>query len=358
MGEENGINQLTNSFKNVNWKRAIIKKMRIKLIEKMYLVGDHHEGTFIGMHMKSLIPVYTNKAKQKCDRKYYYYFAHIAIIYYIMLPVLLDLKVFKIYTFGVFLVLAFFWGAFLLWKNFLLTSYKEEDIFDGLFISLAGGLFIARLVYVILHFDSFGFNVIKFLLINGYPGLSLYGFVFGGFSSFFIYSLVKKVKFLEAVDYVIPASFIALGFGKLGAFLSGAEVGAKTRFLLSLKYVGVDGSRHLTSLYESILFFFATYFSYKFMLSIRRDKYPKGFNLSFFAAYFALLYFLFDPLKVEQVRLAGFSFYMIISASLLLTFAIYFLYYFRSSLFGLFTKISFTKHGKKTGKVIHQKTSS
>ena len=31
-----------------------------------------------------------------------------------MLPVLLDLKFVKIYTFGVFLVLAFFWGAFFL----------------------------------------------------------------------------------------------------------------------------------------------------------------------------------------------------------------------------------------------------
>jgi len=65
-----------------------------------------------------------------------------------MLPVLLDLPFIKIYTFGVFLVLAFFWSAFLLWKNFLLTSYKEEEIFDQLFLGLVGGLLVSRIVYV------------------------------------------------------------------------------------------------------------------------------------------------------------------------------------------------------------------
>ncbi len=277
-----------------------------------------------------------------------------------MLPVLLNLPFLKIYTFGVFLLLSFFWGAFLLWKNFLLTSYKEEDIFDGLFLSLVGGLLISRIVYVALHFDNFGLNLVKFFLINGYPGLSLYGFVFGGLLTFYIHCLIKKIKFLEAIDYVIPACFVALGFGKLGAFVSGAEIGAKTSLFLALKYVGVEGYRHLTSFYESILFFLAAYFSYKLLFSIRRDKYPKGFNLSFFITYFAAVYFAFDSLKTGRVNLAGFSFHMMLSAALLLTFVIYFLYYFKSSIFGFFGdlfKFSSNKHGKKTSKVIHQKTS-
>ncbi|OGK17834.1 hypothetical protein A3G67_02810 [Candidatus Roizmanbacteria bacterium RIFCSPLOWO2_12_FULL_40_12] len=274
-----------------------------------------------------------------------------------MLPVLLNLPFLKIYTFGVFLVLAFFWGAFMLWKNFLLTSYKEEDIFDGLFISLTGGFLISRIVYVALHFDKFGLSIVKFFLINGYPGLSLYGFIFGSFLSFYLYGLVKKIKFLEAMDYVISATFIALGFGKLGAFISGAEVGSKTSFPLSLRYVGLDGTRHLTSLYESLLFFLGAFLSYKLLFSIRREGYPKGFNLAFFSTYFALIYLAFDPLKVDRVKTYGFSIHQIISACLLLTFAVYFLYYFRSSIFSLFkgmTKV-FDKHGKKTDKVTHQK---
>src|SRR3989338_9939126 len=95
-----------------------------------------------------------------------------------MLPVLLNVGFLKIYTFGVFLVLGFFWATFLLWKNIRLTSLKEKDVFDGLFISLLGALFFGRLVYVILNFKDFGFNLLKFILINGYPGISLYGLIF------------------------------------------------------------------------------------------------------------------------------------------------------------------------------------
>mgnify|MGYP001593856004 CR=1 FL=1 len=161
-------------------------------------------------------------------------------------------------------MLAFFWSSFLLWKNFLLTSYKEEEIFDHLFAGLLGGLLVSRLVYVALHFTEFGFSLLKFILINGYPGLSLYGFVFGFLIAIYLSMSRTKVKFLEAVDYFVPSAFVALAFGKVGSFFSGIEIGSKTNFLLKLKYVGADGMRHLTPMYEGILFFVGAYlfFSY------------------------------------------------------------------------------------------------
>ena len=112
-----------------------------------------------------------------------------------MLPVLLDLKFIKIYTFGVFLVLGFFWSAFLLWRNIRLTSYKEEDVFDGLFFSLFGGLFIGRLIYVVLNFNDFGFDILKFILVNGYPGISLIGAILGGVFALFGFFGLKKIDF-------------------------------------------------------------------------------------------------------------------------------------------------------------------
>src|SRR3989344_1827087 len=111
-----------------------------------------------------------------------------------MLPVLLDLKFIKIYTFGVFLVLAFFWSSFLMWRNIRLSSHKEEEIFDGIFIAIGGAVFFGRLLYVILHFDKFGFNLARFILINGYPGASLYGAVIGGIIVFYLYCVMHKIS--------------------------------------------------------------------------------------------------------------------------------------------------------------------
>ena len=114
-----------------------------------------------------------------------------------MLPILLNLGFLKIYTFGVFLVLGFFWAIFLLWKNIRLTSFKEEDVFDGLFLSMFGALFFGRLIFVFLNFKDFGFNLLKFILINGYPGLSLYGSIFGGLFILYLFTNARKLNFLS-----------------------------------------------------------------------------------------------------------------------------------------------------------------
>lgn len=265
-----------------------------------------------------------------------------------MLPVLLDLPFIKIYTFGVFLMLSFFWAAFLLWKNFLLTPYKEEEIFDHLFRGLIGGLFISRIVYVVLHFADFGLSFLKFILINGYPGLSLYGFMLGFLVSIYASMSGSKVRFWEAVDYFIPSAFVALALGKVGAFFSGVEVGSKTNFLLKIKYVGADGMRHITPLYEGFLFLLGAFIAYQLLFSIRREKYSKGTNLFFFLWFTGLILASFDFLKDQsdfifsQISVNAFTSYV-----LLLTFSAYFIYYFRSSVF-TYVKSNFKKFNKKS----------
>jgi len=256
-----------------------------------------------------------------------------------MLPVLLDIKFVKIYTFGVFLVLAFFWASFLLWKLIRLTAFAEEDVFDGLFWILGGSLFFSRLIYVVLNFKDFGFNFLKFILLNGYPGLSIYGAILGGIITGLIFFSSKKIKFAEVVDYFIPPLFLGLAFGKLGSFFSGAEVGVKTKLFLAVKYVGFDGLRHLTPLYESLLFFLASYLTYRLVFEIRKETVKHGFNLYFFVWAFALIYLVFDKLKLTHLYLGDKSFNEIVSAILFLTMTCYLLYYFKSLIGGGFKTI-------------------
>jgi len=247
-----------------------------------------------------------------------------------MLPVLLDLTVLKIYTFGVFLVLAFFWGSYFLWKNISLTSYKEEDIFDGLFIALGGGLFMGRLFYVIINFDKFGFDILKFILINGYPGLSLLGLLLGGFLALVVYFKLKKIKFWEIIDYFISPLFLALSITKLGSFLAGVEVGTKTNFFIAVSYVGFDGKRHLTAFYESLFFLGAFFFAQKMLFYLRREKLSKGFLLIFFGWFFSLVSFSFDFLKNNNMVMSKSSLSHYAYGILLLTFSLYFIYYFKT----------------------------
>lgn len=268
-----------------------------------------------------------------------------------MPPVLLDLGFLKIYTFGVFLLLSFFWGAFFLWKNISLISYKEDEVFDGLFFSLFGGFLIGRVVFILLHLSDFGFNIGKMILVNGYPGIDGFGVLAGLLLSLKIFSMGKKIEFRKFIDYAIGPLFLSLGIIKLGAFFSGSEIGAQTNFFLSLKYPNLDGSRHLTAFYESVLFFLASYFATKIVFIIRREKLFSGFNLLFFLWYYGLVYFVFDSIKSFKTVVLSYSFNMGVGGILVLTVGLYFLYYFRKSIFKLdvvFGKVKNKKsHEKK-----------
>ncbi len=250
-----------------------------------------------------------------------------------MLPILFSIGKIKIYTYGVFLTLGFFWGLFFIWKNIRLTSYSEEKIFDGVFLSLFGALFFARFFYVLANFKSFGFSFLKFILINGYPGLSLYGALFGGVLTLYLFSLVNKIRFSYLVDYLNTGLLVALGFGKLGAFLSGSEVGTKTLFFLRVNYLGYSGERHITGLYESLIFFIAAYVSYRLLLAVRREDLPEGFVFVFSLLTISATYFFLDPLKKAKFYLFGLNFNRGISFVLMLTSLGVFVYHFREEIF-------------------------
>ena len=223
---------------------------------------------------------------------------------------------------------------------------------------MIGALLFGRILYVAMHFEDFGFNILKFLLINGYPGIMLIGSIAGGILTFLLFCYSRKIKFNEAIDYFVPGLFIALGFGKLGSFFSGVEVGAKTKFPLAMKYANVDGLRHLTPLYESILFFIACFIGYKLVFQIRREQYKKGFAFWFFCWYASMVFFALDPLKSFRLMVRGQSLNMTIALVILLTLTLYFIYYFKGSIFKKLAGIrnSAFSYGHSTVKKVHRST--
>jgi prolipoprotein diacylglyceryltransferase len=231
-----------------------------------------------------------------------------------MLPVLVSLGPLKIYTFGIFLVLAFFWSSFLLWRLVRLTAHKEEVIFDGVFIALTVGLFFARLFYVIFNFSQFGFSFLKFILINGYPGLSVYGALIGFIFSLNLYCSYKKINFLQVVDYFIAPIFLALAIGFLGKFFAFENA--------------------TISVFQSILFFLFCYFTYRFLFLVRQEKLFSGFNLVFFISTFCLTMIISEKRLGQRLLLF-----------LFLTTTLFFLYYFRT---GLVLKFNNLLKGIKT----------
>ncbi|MCA9372066.1 prolipoprotein diacylglyceryl transferase [Candidatus Woesebacteria bacterium] len=262
-----------------------------------------------------------------------------------MLPVLAHIGFVTIYTFGVFLVLALFWGSFLLWKNLQLTSFDEETVFDGIFIALLGGLFFGRLLFVFLHFSDFGFSILRFILINGYPGLHPIGLIAGGVLTYWFFCNAKKITFKKSIDYLIPPLLLAIGIITLGSFFGGGEVGAQTNFFLSVRYPNLDGARHLVALYESVAYFGLAYVTQKIIFSIRREHLFEGFNLLLFVWGVALTMCAFDWMKAFRTTIFGYSFTFVIGFPIALTTTIYLIYYFRVTIKTFFVQ-KFSKRKK------------
>lgn len=242
------------------------------------------------------------------------------------------------------MVLAFFWSTFFFWKNISLTAFKEDEVFDGMFFGLFGGLLLGRLLYVFLHASEFGLNIIRIILINGYPGFSLYGALIGIFLFGYIFATSHKIPLSKLIDYAVPPLLLGIAIMKLGAFFAGTEVGTETAMKIAIAYPHLDGMRHPTALYESILFFAGSYEAYLVLMAIRRNKWYPGFNFIVFAGIFSFISLVFDPIKAFRTMVFSTSFDMIVSSVILLTVLIYMLYYLRDSIIGLFKK---KKHSKK-----------
>ncbi|KXK08845.1 MAG: Prolipoprotein diacylglyceryl transferase [Microgenomates bacterium OLB22] len=257
-----------------------------------------------------------------------------------MLPVLIHIGFLKIYSFGVFVVLALLWGMFFVWKYVKLTALKEEEVFDMVFVGILSGAIISRLLYVLLHWSQFGLDISRIILINGYPGLSLYGFLFGFLGSLYLLMERKKIRFIETIDYVIPGLFLALSIGKLGSFIGGIDVGSQTTFFLSVLYPGYEGLRHITAVYEALLYLIFFIISQQILFSIRRERFHDGFLIVFFTWSVSLITLSLDTLKDNQVYWGSFSSNGLISIVLLVVTTIYGVYYWRKQLVQIVTSIS------------------
>lgn len=255
-----------------------------------------------------------------------------------MLPIFAQLGSLYIYTYGIFLVLGFFWSCFFVWKHIRISKFEEETAFDIVFISFGGMLVIGRLVYCLLHFQEFGFNILKYLLANGYPGISPAGMFLGGIGTLYIASVRRKIKFTELSDYFVPSLFIFTLFAEVGAFVAGIEPGVVWKWF-----------RHPVALYKAALLGLGTYVSISMFYNVRKEKIEKGALLFVFFGLYSVSYVAFHFLEDKRTLLTESPFDYWFFVILLLTSCFYFVYYFRVFIIsGFQTFISSCIHYVKT----------
>jgi len=137
-----------------------------------------------------------------------------------------------------------------------------QEIFDEPGILLIIGLAIigARIYHVLDYWKYYSQNPISILYIKS-GGIGILGALFGGLLGLYVFTKMKKISFLSALDLTMPSLILAQAIGRIGDYVNQEGFGPPT---LMPWGVYIDPSRrplqyldysrfHPTFFYESVV---------------------------------------------------------------------------------------------------------
>lgn len=169
------------------------------------------------------------------------------------MPVMLTIGKQSISSFGLFLLLAFFMGSFIIWRLIRIYELDEEKTVDLILLTSIGGLILARVYFVLFHLTDFN-TWDKILLINKYPGLSFWGAVLGALLTLRFFTYKMKINFYQAADIGIIGVFSGLVLSSFGCLLGSCEYGQVSNLPIAVTQIGLIGARFPLQIISAVIF--------------------------------------------------------------------------------------------------------
>lgn len=155
-----------------------------------------------------------------------------------------------IYSFGVLLLIGVLYGMFVAWKKASENHIDDEFFMQASITTLFWALVGSRLVYVAEHFGDFGGNLMKWLWITRYTGLSMWGAIAGGAAGLFYFAKDEDKDGYELMDWAAIGAAVTIGIGRIGSLLNGSSAGIESSWGVMMG----DEKRLPVQLVEAILF--------------------------------------------------------------------------------------------------------
>lgn len=212
-----------------------------------------------------------------------------------MMPILFAFGPIHIYSFSLFLILAWIICSFLFWKALKDEGTVEERIFDYMFLGTIAAFIGSRAGYVVSHFSLFSSEPLKIVALWVQPGLSFFSGILGAFLVYWLLTTKYRMKFgivADALARSLPAAFL---IGSIGSLLDGTEVGKTVSLPIAVSYVGHVATRHPVQLYLIISLIVSMLVLYILSRHAKKKKWQPGslglcflllFSLSFFSVEF------------------------------------------------------------------------
>lgn len=219
-----------------------------------------------------------------------------------MFPVLASIGDVTISSFGVFVLLAFLMGFFVIWRIVRLYDIDPEKIIDLSLMIFVGSIIGARAFFVLVNYPQFN-SLLKIVDILRSPGLSFWGGLIGGAIVLALASKRLKLRFWQVADLVTVGFFIAWFFGNIGCLLGSCEYGVETNSFLAVSQTGVVGKRFPIQIVQSLLALAAFWYIWKSIIKFHFDGQIVGIGMILLG----LIKLLTEPFKVAQVAVKDIS---------------------------------------------------
>jgi phosphatidylglycerol:prolipoprotein diacylglycerol transferase len=133
----------------------------------------------------------------------------------------------EVLWYGIIISFGFIMAVFLGMRNRERFGIEQEQILDIVLWGAPSGIIGARLYYVIFNWHEFEGDILRIINIRA-GGLAVYGGLIGALVSSYIYCRVKKVDFLNLLDFGGPYFLLAQGIGRWGNFTNNEAFGTNT----------------------------------------------------------------------------------------------------------------------------------
>ncbi|MDR2676813.1 MAG: prolipoprotein diacylglyceryl transferase [Endomicrobium sp.] len=241
-----------------------------------------------------------------------------------MYPILFDFGIFKIYSYGFFVAIAFI--VSFLYLLYSIRKSKEKIISENDLSSLSIYIAIvsiigARLFFVFIDnlnsIITLSPSMIIFKLWHG--GLVYYGAFISATFFILIYIKIKKISLFKLSDLFAPALALGHAIGRIGCFFAGCCYGKKVDNIPSLLSTFINNISlktngallHPTQLYEA----FTNFLLFLFLHFYSKRKHKSGVLFAFYLIYYAFVRFNIEFLRGDYrgVKYYNFSISQIIS---------------------------------------------
>ena len=220
-----------------------------------------------------------------------------------MHSILFSIGRFPVYSYGVFLGIAFLVGIYYASRRAPKYGVAPDAVVEVSVLCIFGAIIGSRLVFVLLNWGIYKDNLIHIFLVRE-GGLTFYGGIFGAILLAIPYINYKKYSLPALFDICTPAIALGYSIARIGCFLNGCcygRVSSYAEFPLGVHFPSLEGWRYPTQIYSigySLVILFI-------LLKLEKRKIFRGELFLDYLWLYAIARYLIEYLREEPFSVFG-----------------------------------------------------